>query len=330
MSDGFDSPRDGSLTTGPWEAWVERYKAHLELEGRSRRTVASRAWLLSKFVAWAKELGVEGPSAATVGIMADYKRYRVERVNDLGRRDRAVTVNSHLLAMRTFLRLIAARGAAPSALLEPLRAVKEPRLLPKETLNHAEVMRLLERIPGDSAIHLRDRALIELLYSTALRRQEAVDLKVEDVDLDGGVVRVVCGKGAKGRVTPIGRAAVEWVRKYLVAGRPSLLKRAEDPGNLFLSKSGRRLDGTDVRGLVSRWAKAAGIAKAVSPHMLRRSCATGMIRNRANPAHVKDLLGQEDWESLSAYVKLEIVDLKDAHRRFHPRERGDHEGGGGA
>ena len=77
---------------------------------------------------------------------------------------------------------------------------------------------------------------------------------------------------------------------------------------------------------MQRWAKAAGIAKAVSPHTLRRSCATGMIRNRANVAHVKDLLGHEDFTSLQSYVKLEIVDLKDAHRRFHPREQGEDPG----
>lgn len=74
---------------------------------------------------------------------------------------------------------------------------------------------------------------------------------------------------------------------------------------------------------MSRWAKAAGIAKNVTPHTLRRSCATGMIRNRANLAHVKDLLGHEDYRSLESYIKLEIVDLKDAHRRFHPREQGE-------
>jgi integrase/recombinase XerD len=81
--------------------------------------------------------------------------------------------------------------------------------------------------------------------------------------------------------------------------------------------------GQSVREVVRRWARAAGIERPVSPHTLRRSCATGMIRNRANPGHVKDILGHEDFRSLQSYVKLEIVDLKDAHRRFHPREQGE-------
>ncbi len=83
-----------------------------------------------------------------------------------------------------------------------------------------------------------------------------------------------------------------------------------------------------MKEVVLRWGRAAGIAKTVTPHMLRRSCATGMIRNRANPAHVKELLGHEDYSSLDAYVRLEIVDLKDAHRKFHPREQDEEDGTG--
>jgi len=187
-------------------------------------------------------------------------------------------------------------------------------------------------IPGDTPIHLRDRAVLEVLYSTGLRRQELVDLALPDVDLDGGVLRVECGKGAKGRVVPLGRAACEWVRRYLHSARPALVGRREDGGALFVSKLGRRLNGNSIREIVSRWAKAAGVEKEVTPHTFRRSCATGMIRNRANPAHVKDLLGHEDFGSLAAYVRLEIADLKEAHRKFHPRERegGEEDGAAGA
>jgi integrase/recombinase XerD len=154
-----------------------------------------------------------------------------------------------------------------------------------------------------------------------MRRQELVDLTLVDVDLDGGVLRIRSGKGGKGRRVPLGKAGVEWLSKYLTAARPALLGREDDSGRLFLSKSGVPMGGRGVLSVVERWARSAGIAKSVTPHTLRRSCATGMIRNRANVAHVKDLLGHEDFTSLQSYVKLEIVDLKDAHRRFHPRER---------
>jgi integrase/recombinase XerD len=122
-------------------------------------------------------------------------------------------------------------------------------------------------------------------------------------------------------MVPIGKEASGWLARYLTSARPSLLGKREEMGRLFLSKSGGPLDGPAVLWMVRRWAKAAGVGKAVSPHTLRRSCATGMIRNRANVAHVKDLLGHEDYASMKSYIKLEIVDLKDAHRKFHPREQ---------
>ena len=156
-----------------------------------------------------------------------------------------------------------------------------------------------------------------------MRRQELVDLELPDLTLESGAIRIEAGKGGKGRVVPIGKPAIQWLGKYLASARPSLLGRRDDPGAVFLTKSGRAMCGQETKEVVRRWAKAAGISKNVTPHALRRSCATGMIRNRANPGHVKDLLGHDDFRSLNAYVNLEIVDLKDAHKKFHPREQGN-------
>jgi len=304
-----------------FQAWVERYRAHLELEGLSPRTVQGRTWLLAKFVAWSRELGIGSPSQMTIELLADYRRYRIQYVNVRGRKDRTFTVNTHLLALRDLFGFLVKKGAVSRLLLEALPYVKEPKLLPKDALKHVEVMRILERIPGDTPLHLRDRAIIEVLYSTGIRREELTRLALSDLDLEGGALRVECGKGGKGRVVPLGRAAAEWLGRYLTAGRPALLARRDDPGAVFLSKSGLPMVGESVREVVRRWARAAGIEKPVSPHTFRRSCATGMIRNRANPGHVKDILGHSDFRSLQSYVRLEIVDLKDAHRRFHPREQ---------
>ncbi len=252
-----------------------------------------------------------------------YRRYRIQYVNARGYRDRPFTVNTHLLALRDFFGFLTGRGVVPAVLSQSLPYVREPKLLPKGALTHAEMMRILERVPGETPIHLRDRAVLEVLYSTGIRRLELVHLRLEHVDLGAGVLRIERGKGGKDRMVPLGRAAEEWVAKYLAAGRPALLARQDDRGLLFLSKSGGKLDGNTVREIVRRWARVAGMTKPVSPHTFRRSCATGMIRNRANPGHVKDILGHEDFRSLQAYVNLEIVDLKDAHRRFHPREQED-------
>ena len=232
-------------------------------------------------------------------------------------------MNTHLLALRDFFRVLVGKGAVPRLLLEPLSYVKEPKLLPKNVLKHEEIVRILERVPGDTPIHLRDRAILEVLYSTAIRREELVLLALPDVDLEGGALRIERGKGGKGRMVPLGKVAADWLGRYVRSARPALLGRRDDVGVVFLSKRGLPMDGNSVREVLRRWARAAGIEKPVSPHTFRRSCATAMIRNRANPGHVKDILGHDDFRSLGAYVNLEIVDLKDAHRRFHPREQDD-------
>jgi integrase/recombinase XerD len=307
--------------TPDWEENLGRYRAHLELEGMATRTVRARAGLVARLAAWAGELGLSSPRMLTLQILADYRRHRIEGVNRRGRRDKPRTVNTHLLAVRDFVGYMAGRGELPAMLLGSLKYVKEPQLLPRETLSHAEVMRLLGTVPGETPIHVRDRAMLEVFYSTGIRRQELADLELGDVDPEGGVLRVRSGKGGKGRVVPLGKSAAEWLSRYVASARPSLLGRREDGGILFLSKSGRPLPGNSVKEIVLRWGRAAGIPKTVTPHTLRRSCATGMIRNRANPAHVKELLGHSDFSSLDAYIRLEIVDLKDAHKRFHPREQ---------
>ena len=147
-------------TNDDWGAWIERYRAHLELEGLAKRTIEGRPWLLSKFIAWCRELGVQAPKDLTVDLVGDYRRYRIQYVNTRGHRDHARTVNTHVLALRDFLGVLVAKGAVPSLLLGPLRYVKEPKTLPKDTLTHPEVMKLLGTIPGDTAIHLRDRAIL--------------------------------------------------------------------------------------------------------------------------------------------------------------------------
>ncbi len=313
------------MRTDEWHAWTERHRAHMELEGLADRTVTGRLGLLGKFVAWCREMGIDRPQDVTAELLADYRRHRIQYVNARGHRDRPFTVNTHLLALRDFFGFLGSRGVVPGVITQSLPYVREPKLLPKDALTHADVMKILERVPGETPIHLRDRAVLEVLYSTGIRRQELVNLRLEHVDIQGGVLRVESGKGGKDRMVPLGKAAAEWVGKYHAAARPALLGRQDDPGFVFLSKSGGKLDGNTIREIVRRWARAAGIAKPVSPHTFRRSCATGMIRNRANPGHVKDILGHEDYRSLQAYVNLEIVDLKDAHRKFHPREQGNDE-----
>jgi len=301
--------------------WIDRYADELRLRGLAARTVAGRRWLLAHFRAWCELLGVAEPDRLTRAILEDYRRYRIERLNARGRRDGLRTVNLHFEAVRQFLLFLGKRGAAAPSLAESLVPVKAQRRLPRHTLAHAEVLRILRTVPVDTPIHVRDRAMLEVLYSSGIRRQELIALAIDDLELEQGLVRVVEGKGGKDRIVPVGRHAVDWLRRYLSAARPVLVGRREEHGRVFVTRRGRPLDGSAVREAVRRWAKAAGIGKPVTPHTFRRSCATEMIRAGANPAHVRDLLGHGDFGSLGAYVRLVAQDLKEALARYHPREK---------
>jgi len=199
--------------------------------------------------------------------------------------------------------------------------VKEPETLPRDIPTDPEVRKILAACDTMRSTGFRDRAIVELLYATGIRRQELADLKLGDVDLAQGYLRVEIGKGGKGRIVPLGRMAGDWIRKYLLAIRPELVRGRPDPGWLFVSKSGRKMDGSAILETVRKAAAVAGLEKKVTPHALRRACATEMIRRNANPWHVKELLGHEDFRSLDVYAKLTILDLKEAHRKYHPRER---------
>jgi integrase/recombinase XerD len=246
--------------------------------------------------------------------------YRRETPNSRGKKDRPRTLNTHLMALRRFLQFLAWEGAVMPSLVQAVEYVKEPKTLPRDIPTDAEVHRMLATADTTRTTGFRDRAILEALYSTGIRRQELIDLTVGDVDLSEGYLRVERGKGGKARVVPLGRVAGDWVRRYLLAIRPELVRGKPDPGWLFVTKSGGKLDGESVRQTVLRAAARAGIGKKLGPHAFRRACATEMIRRNANPWHVKELLGHEDFRSLDVYTKLTILDLKAAHRKFHPRE----------
>ena len=304
-----------------WSRWLERYLKRLEATGHAARTIRSRRDMAGLFIAYAKEAGIVGPEGVTQSLLSSYLVHRRETSNSRGRKDRPRTINTHLLVVRRFLDFLAKEGVVSPSLPAAVEYVKAPETLPRDIPTDLEVRKILAACNTMRSTGFRDRAIVELLYSTGIRRQELADLKVEDADLAQGCLRIERGKGGKGRILPIGRMAGDWIRKYLLAIRPELVRGRPDPGWLFVTKSGRKMDGESVLQTVKKAARAAGIEKRVTPHALRRACATEMIRRNANPWHVKELLGHEDFRSLDVYAKLTILDLKAAHRKYHPRER---------
>lgn len=231
------------------------------------------------------------------------------------------SVNKHIESLRMFLKYLAGHGVIPLALSEKLQYVKEPNLLPNSVLDHAQVKTVLKAVETGHAAGYRDRAMLELLYSSGIRAGELLGLNVADVDLSNATA-LVMGKGRKERVVPIGRTALRLLESYLKAVRPFLARQPQETA-LFLNRKGERMPYHTLLRLVHQYAGKQALEVNVTPHTFRRSCTTELIRAGANLYHVKELLGHESLETLRHYTRLTITDLKKTHEKCHPRERGE-------
>jgi len=210
-------------------------------------------------------------------------------------------------------------------LVDPALVVKSAsrgRWQPANVLTEAEAIALLDATDDDTPKGIRDRALVELIYSTGLRCAEVSALDLTDVDLTECTVFVRCGKGSKQRIVPIGESAADTLRRYLTYARP-LLKNPRIPAlflpSTFRGKLGGRLRTQAIRVVVATAGRKAGIARRVTTHTLRHSFATHLLRAGADLRHVQELLGHSRIDTTECYTHLDVSDLAAVHRRSHPR-----------
>lgn len=303
------------------ELWRQRFAEHLAVRRYTERTIESYTSRLGVFFAFLEGQGVEQLSAVTREMLEAYRLDLVTQRRPDGRALALITQVGKLTAVLAFFRFLYAERFLAT---DPGRGLEFPRVpppLPPKILSEAEVVRLLEAPATDTPLGLRDRAILELLYSSALRNSELGALQLEDLDLERGLVRVIRGKGGRSRVVPVGEPARDALEAYLRAGRPQLLKNPRE-GRVFLSWRGQRgLTREDVAQLVQRAARQAGLEQRVTPHLLRHCCACHMLARRAGLRHLQELLGHRSLESTQIYTQLEVSDLRRVHRRCHPRER---------
>jgi integrase/recombinase XerD len=235
----------------------------------------------------------------------------------------AVSAARALIAVRGLHRFAAAEGLAE---LDVARAVRPPtpgRRLPK-SLTIDEVLALLEGAGGDSPadgpLTLRNRALLELLYSTGSRISEAVGLDVDDIDTQARSV-LLRGKGGKQRLVPVGRPAVQALDAYLVRGRPELARRGRGTPAIFLNARGGRLSRQSAWQVLQDAAERAGITSGVSPHMLRHSFATHLLEGGADVRVVQELLGHASVTTTQIYTLVTVHALREVWAGAHPRAK---------
>jgi integrase/recombinase XerD len=226
------------------------------------------------------------------------------------------SLSRYLSGFRQFYRWLLREGHNG---LDPTALIESPKLgrgLPK-ALNEQQVSGLLEAPAVETTLGLRDRTMLELMYASGLRVSELVSLELQDVNLNQGVVRVT-GKGGKERLVPLGGEALAWLRRYLRDARPGLVRGSDCP-RMFVTARRSGMTRQAFWHAIRKYALAAGISQAVSPHMLRHSFATHLLNHGADLRVVQLLLGHSDLSTTQIYTHIAREGLKQLHRKHHPR-----------
>ncbi len=296
--------------TETWRDALTLFDRDLRRRGAAERTRRAYGVDLAQLAGWATSHELAPPDI-------DYRTLRRYAAFLSNRRVAATTLARKLAAMRQFFGSQVEHGAMAANPADLMPAPRKPAPLPR-SLNAGEVGSLLDRIPATTPLELRDRALFEVAYGCGLRAEELVMLDVASMDFEGEQMRVE-GKGSKTRVVPVGEPAAHALQRYLERGRPALEAEGSGDRALFLSKTGRRLSGSDVRRRLRVWARHAGTQGAVHPHALRHSYATHLLDGGADLRVIGELLGHATISTTQVYTRVESARLRAAYARSHPR-----------
>jgi len=291
---------------------IEEFLMYLATErGLSDRYQLTIQYSLEVFLGWLeKNTPVRSWQAVEQTQITDFLVYR--KRSGL----QASSVRLDAVAIRIFFRFLTARRGWPTNPAATLVLPRPEKHLP-ETLRPEQVLKLLESIGPNDPLGLRDRAMMELLYSSGLRVSELCDARLENIDLDAGFIRVT-GKGNKTRLVPVGKPAAEAVRAYLARERPELVSK-KTGAEIFLSIRGKKLTTPRIRQLIKQYAARAGLEVNVYPHLMRHSFATHLLGGGADLRIIQELLGHADISTTQIYTHVENSGLKAVIKKFHPR-----------
>lgn len=226
--------------------------------------------------------------------------------------------------VRSVKRLFEYLEQANIVFINPAEFIQEPkkvRSLPRNILTPAEARAVLDQPNLGTLKGIRDRAVLELFYSTGIRIEELCSLTIYDADLQGGMVRITKGKGRKDRVVPMGKHAVRFLREYVTKVRPRLTKKNRTERRLFIDVYGKPLSKAMAGISVRTYGKAANIGKKVTAHTFRHTFATSLIKNGADITAVQKMMGHADLKTTEIYLRTAGIDLKANHQKSHPREK---------
>jgi integrase/recombinase XerD len=296
--------------------YVMAYCEWLKVSGYSATTAHSRHNQLRQFVVWSHERGITDPREVTKPIIERYQRHLYYYRKEDGRGLDVGTQANLVTGLKMFFKWATREN---HILYNPASEIDVPRphkKLPQAILSVQEVEAILNAAEPVNMFALRDRALLELLYSTGLRRAEAANLTRYDVNINEGLVYVRGGKGGKDRVVPLGQRACMWLDKYLIEARSALGPMVAEP--MFVTDVGEPMYAEFIAKRVRHYKALAGITKPGATHLLRHACATHMLEGGADIRFIQALLGHALLTTTEIYTHVSIEKLKAVHAAAHP------------
>ncbi|MGH9968392.1 MAG: tyrosine-type recombinase/integrase, partial [Pyrinomonadaceae bacterium] len=231
------------------------------------------------------------------------------------------TQAARLAAVRKFFSWLLSEQQIAYNPASTLQLPKQPQRLPRGVLTKSEARRLIEATPTTKPRDIRDRTILEVLYATGIRRAELLGLTIYDADLQTATLRIEHGKGNIARVVPLTQSAIAALKLYLEEARAMFAREAGQVRLFVSTRSGGPLDDADLVRIVAKAATRAGIKKRVTPHTLRHTCATHLLKGRADIRQIQKLLGHRRLSSTEVYTRVELSDLAEVIARCHPREK---------
>lgn len=296
------------------------YLDHLQVMNYSPRTVGQQTTALGQFADWCEERGINRANEVAKPILERYRRHLHHSRDRTGKPFSARNQAARLIPIRGFFKWSTRQNYLLYNPASELELPKMERRLPKATLSPKEAEIILSQPMTTEPEGLRDRTILEVLYSTGIRRMECVNLQKADLNASQGVLAVRQGKGKKDRFVPIGERAIEWLQKYLEDIRPGFVVEP-DTQQIFIESNGLPLSPDRLSRLVTKYIKQADVGKTGSCHLFRHTVATLMLDNGADIRFIQQMLGHAHLQTTEIYTHVSIVKLKQIYDVTHPARR---------
>jgi integrase/recombinase XerD len=315
--------RKTEVRTTALEIMMREHLQAMRVRNYSEQTVHTREFHLSFFIQWCQERGIEAPVEVTRPVIERYQRHLFHYRKKNGQPLTFRSQHSRLSPLRMWFRWMTRQN---HILHNPASELELPRLgrvLPKNILSADEVEKILLLPDIHDPIGLRDRAIMEVLYSTGIRRMEIIGLKLYHLSLDRGVVFIQQGKGKKDRYVPIGERAAAWLELYIAEARPRLALEPDDL-TVFLTAQGEPFNRDHMTSTVKERIDAAKLGKTGACHLFRHTMATLMHENGADIRFIQEMLGHARLETTQIYTQVSIRTLQQVHTATHPSATLEH------